>query len=112
MKRKAMSGQEADTSIRLEVSLPSGRCATVSVLQSGTVADLKIAAQQSLEKRFLRLARADGHPLDPAESLSLSGLQDGLAAIAQQPKLAATWYAFALWCDGCDCHMEQGRQWW
>jgi len=31
------------------------RCETVSVLQCGSVADLKIAAQQALGQRFLRL---------------------------------------------------------
>ena len=102
MKRKAESFQEAESSIKLEVSLPSGRCATVSVLESGTVADLKIAAQRSLEQRFLRLATADGRLLDPTDSLHLSGLRDGdsIAAVAQQPKLAARMHAFALWCIG------------
>jgi len=81
----------------LEVSLPSGRCATVSVLESGTVADLKIAAQKSLVQGFLRLAAPDGRLLDPTKPLRLSGLQAGdrLIAVAQQPKIAATWRAFA-----------------
>ena len=90
------------------VSLPSGRCKAVAVPQAGTVADLKIAAQQSLGQRFLRLATPDRHLLHPANSLRLaailSGLQDGdsLAAVAQQPQVAATWHAFALWCVGAD----------
>ena len=59
MKRKAESVEKAESSMTLEVSLPSGRCATVSVLESGTVADLKIAAQKSLVQGFLRLAAPD-----------------------------------------------------
>jgi len=46
MKCRAASGDIAQSLIELEVSLPSGRCATVSVLESGTVADLKRAAQK------------------------------------------------------------------
>ena len=100
MKRKAVSGQVARESIELEVSLSSGRREIVAVPQSGTVADLKIAAQQSLGQPFLRLA-APGL-LDPTDSLRLSGLQDGdsVTAIAQQPKIAANRGAFALWCVG------------
>ena len=104
-----MSDEVADRSIKLEVSLPSGRCETVMVTQSGTIADLKRAAQQSLGQPFLRLAAPDGRLLDPTNSLQLSGLQDGdsLIAVAQQPKIAATRSAFA--CVVCwswqSCHM-------
>ena len=53
---------------------------------------------------FLRLATADGHLLNPTDSLRLSGLQDGdcIAAVAQQPKIATSGSAFALWCVGGD----------
>ena len=97
-----MSGQVADSSIKLEVSLPSGHCETISVSDSGTIADLKIAAQRSFGQCFLRLATADGRLLDPTDSLGLSGLQDGdcLSAVAQQPKIAANRSAFALYCVG------------
>jgi len=60
MESRHVSGQVADSSINLKFSLPSGRCETVSVLQSSTIADLKIAAQQSFGQRFLRLAAPDG----------------------------------------------------
>ena len=82
------SGQ-ADSKLKLDVSLASGRRETVSVLQHGTVCDLKIAAQQSLGQSFLRLAAPDGCLLDLAEALQVLGLQDGdtIAAIAQQPRL-------------------------
>ena len=100
MKRKAGSRGVAVNSIKLEVSLPSGRCGTVSVLESGTIGDVKIAAQQSLGQPFLRLATANGRLVDPTDSVRLSGLEDGdsLTAVAQQPKIAATGGAFALWC--------------
>ena len=104
MKRKAVSSQVADNSIKLEVSLPSGRCATVCVLEwtIGTIADLKLAAQQSLGQRFLTLAAPDGRLLNPTCSLRLSGLQNGdsITATAQLPKIAATAGGFALWCSG------------
>eukprot|EP00438_Fugacium_kawagutii_P035126 Skav218766 [mRNA] locus=scaffold1372:238187:253819:- [translate_table: standard] len=81
-------------------SLPSGWCKTVSVLRSGTVRDLKKAVQQSLGRTFLRLAASAGRPMDdPMESLELAGLKDGdaISVVAQQPKVAATGRAFALW---------------
>ena len=88
----------AKSSIELEVLLPSGRCETVAVSPSGTIADLKVAAQQLLGQRFLRLVAAEGRLLDPTETLSLCGLQDGdcLTAVAQQPKIASTRHAFAF----------------
>ena len=54
----------ADFPIKLEVSLPSGCCETVTVLPSGTIADLKVAAQQSFGQRFLRLAAAAWEPFE------------------------------------------------
>ena len=98
------SSEVAGSNLHLHVALPSGRCNAVSVLRHGTIGDLKIAAQQSLGQSFLRLAAPDGCLLDLAEPLQLSGLQDGdtIAAIAQEPKLAATKSAFALWCVGAD----------
>ena len=92
------------TFIRLQVSLPSGRCETVVVSQFGTVADLKLAAHRSFGQGFLRLAASDGCLLDLADSLELCGFQNGdsLTAVALQPKVAATWSAFALWCLGGD----------
>eukprot|EP00438_Fugacium_kawagutii_P014435 Skav225775 [mRNA] locus=scaffold1577:69193:77606:+ [translate_table: standard] len=88
-------------SLKLRTSLLSGRCETISVSQSGTVGDLKKAVHESLGRRFLRLAAPDGRLLDdPTEPLALLGLRDGdeITAIAQQPKVATTEQAFALWC--------------
>ena len=62
--------------IKFHVSLPSGRGETVAVSHSGTIADLKIAARQSLWQPFLRLAAPDRRHLDPANSLRLSELQE------------------------------------
>eukprot|EP00438_Fugacium_kawagutii_P013438 Skav230509 [mRNA] locus=scaffold2083:247920:257401:+ [translate_table: standard] len=89
--------------MKLHVSLPSGRFASVELPLIGTVGDLKVAAQQSLGQRFLRLMGPDGTLLSPVDSLR-HALQDGddISAIAQQPKLAATNGAFALWYVGSD----------
>jgi hypothetical protein len=84
-----------------QVSLPSGRCEDVWVASSGTVCDLKVAAQEALGQPFLTLT-ADGCLLNPWEPLQAAGLEDGecIAAVAQQPKVAATKSAFAVWCVG------------
>eukprot|EP00438_Fugacium_kawagutii_P035927 Skav228000 [mRNA] locus=scaffold390:386221:390830:- [translate_table: standard] len=88
--------------VKLYVSLPSGRSGSVELSLNDTVADLKVAAQQSLGQWFLKLAGPDGRLLNPAESLQQATLQDGdnISAVAQQPKIAATQAAFALWCVG------------
>ena len=41
--------------------------------------------------------------LDPAHTLEACGLHDGdtVIAVAQQPQMAATYGAFALWCCSC-----------
>eukprot|EP00435_Cladocopium_sp_Y103_P045974 s1897_g13.t1 len=100
MESRPPSSQVADSFIRLEVSLPSGRCETVTVSQGGTIADLKVAVQKSLGQSFLRLVGPGGLLLDSADPLPLSGLHDGdsLTAVALKPKIAATDGAFALWC--------------
>ena len=93
------------------VSLPSGHCEDVVVAMNGTVGDLKMAAQRSLGRPFLRLAAADGRILNPTESLQSAGVENGscIAAIAQQPKIAATQRAFALWCAGGDRIVTWGK---
>ena len=93
------------------VSLPSGHCEDVVVAMNGTVGDLKMAAQRSLGRPFLRLAAADGRILNPTESLQSAGVENGscIAAIAQQPKIAATQSAFALWCAGGDRIVTWGK---
>eukprot|EP00438_Fugacium_kawagutii_P034426 Skav211617 [mRNA] locus=scaffold3083:364631:366254:- [translate_table: standard] len=93
--------------LELHASLPSGRCESFLVQQSGTVGDLKKAVQKSLGQPFLRLAAPDGRLLDdPSESVESVGLQGGdtIAAVVQQPKIrvAATRRAFAMWCDNGD----------
>ena len=88
--------------IKFEVSSPSGRRETVTVSQYGTIADLKVAEQQSLGQQFLRLASPGGRLLDPTRTIQFAGLKDAdsLTAVAQQPKIAATRSAFAVWCVG------------
>ena len=105
MDSRPLSGHAAHSPIKLEVSLPSGWCETGAVQQLSSIDCLKIAAQQSLGQRFLRLVAPNGRPLDQTDCIWLSGLQDGdcLTAFAQQPKIAAArCSAFALWCVGGD----------
>ena len=108
---RAVSEQVADSSMKLEVSLPSGRCETVKISQCETIADLTIAAQQSLRQAFLKLVAPDGRLLNPKISLRFCGLQDGnsLTAVAQQPKISATWNAFSLWCVGGSTFLTWGK---
>ena len=89
--------------LQVDVALPSGKRKHLSIAQSSKVGDLRILAQDSFGKRFLRLVTANGHALsDLTQSLESAGLQDGdhLTAVAQRPKLTATQKAFALWCPG------------
>ena len=67
--------------------------------------------QESLGKPFLRLITADGRKLKPSEFLEAAGLQDGaqLTAIVGEAKLAATRYAFAVWCCGGDRVLTWGN---
>jgi hypothetical protein len=102
-KRCKLAGeaQEVVNTLHLNVSLPSGRSASLSLPHEGTVLDLKLAAQQSLGQALLRLAAPDGRLLNPTDPLKDSGLKSGdCIAVAQQPKVAATACAMALWCPG------------
>eukprot|EP00438_Fugacium_kawagutii_P011405 Skav215525 [mRNA] locus=scaffold219:163669:164013:+ [translate_table: standard] len=103
--------------LKLHASLPSGRYEIVQVCQSGTVADLKKAARESLGQRFLRLAAPNGNLLDdPTEPLELVGLQNGdvISAVAEGPKfkVATARHAFALWCPGSveECSADSGHR--
>ena len=86
------------------VALPSGQSETFSLPQSSKVGDLRVLAQKSFQRGFLRLVAADHSVVDPAVSLQATGLEDGdhLTAIAVEAKLAATGEAFALFCPGGD----------
>ena len=97
--------------LQVTVSLPSGRDASLSIPLASTVGDLKRMAQESLGKPFLRLLTSDGRKLNPSESLEAAGLQDGdqLTAVVGEAKLAATAYAFALWCSGGDRVLTWGH---
>eukprot|EP00438_Fugacium_kawagutii_P012919 Skav206303 [mRNA] locus=scaffold4735:130981:131255:- [translate_table: standard] len=63
---------------QVTVSLPSGQSETLSIPRLDTVRDLKVMAQTSFGKRFLKLATESGHVLtDLTDSLEASGIQDG-----------------------------------
>ena len=91
--------------LSVHVSFPSGSGDTLSLPQSSTVGELKIRAQTSFGKGFLRLVTQNGRALtDPMESLQSAGVEEGdhLTVVAQQPKVAATGAAFAVWFCGGD----------
>ena len=88
--------------IQISIALPSGRSEAFKFPQSSKVGDLRILAQKSFQRGFLRLVDADHGMVDPAVSLRSAGLKDGdnLTAIVIHPKVAATARAFALFCSG------------
>ena len=96
--------------LRVSVALPSGQGETFSLERSSKVGDLKVLAQKSFKRGFLRLVAADRSMVDPTVSLQDAGLEDGdhLTAIAVEAKLAATEEAFALFCPGGDCVVTCG----
>ena len=98
--------------LQVTVSLTSGRSASLSIPLASTVGDLKTMVRESLGKPFLRLITADGRQLNPSEFLEAAGLQDGaqLTAVVGEAKLAATRYAFALWCCGGDRVLTWGHR--
>ena len=97
--------------LQVTVALPSGCCEKFSIPQSSKVGDLRVLAQKSFQRGFLRLVTADHRALDPAVSLQAARLEDGdhLTAIAVEAKLAATDAAFALFCSGGDRVVTWGR---
>ena len=89
--------------LRIHVSFPSGSGETLLPPEHSKVGDLKMLAQRSLGRGFLKLVTIDGHVLtNPEVSLQAAELQDGqhLTAVAQEAKIATTGSAFAVWCCG------------
>ena len=89
--------------IELSLSFPSGRVETLSLPDHSKVGDLKVLAQQTFGKRFLKLINAERHVLTNLQkSLQDAGVKHGehLTAVAQQVKIVASYRAFALWCSG------------
>lgn len=98
-------------SIQLTLALPSGRGENVTVPSTASVVDLKRAAQEVLGYQFLKLITADGNVLRASSSLESVGLRDGdaVTVILQQPNIAASLGAFALWCNGGDRVITWGQ---
>ena len=89
--------------LKVDVSFPSGCGETLALPQNSTVGELKVLVQKSFRQGFLKLVTEKGHVLtNPEDSLLTAGIQEGahLTAVAQQPKVAATSAAFAIWCCG------------
>ena len=91
---------DAMAEVNISVSLPSGQSVSISLPHTSKVQDLKIAAQEALGKKFLRLSKTDGSILDPDSLLSILQAGEEVTAVVQLPRLAATEAAFALWCSG------------
>ncbi|CAK9071804.1 unnamed protein product [Durusdinium trenchii] len=83
----------------ITVSLPSGQSMSLEALSgSSRVGELKSAAREYFGATFLQLVRSDGKQLEDTDLLGESLVHgDVVAAIIQEPKLAATDGAFALW---------------
>ena len=94
--------------LQVTVALPSGCSEKFSIAQSSKVGDLRVLAQKSFQRGFLRHVAADHRALDPTLSLQAAGLEDGdhLTAIAVEAKLAATDAAFALYCSGASSEVQ------
>ena len=89
--------------LQVHVSFPSGCGETLALPQNSTVGELKVLVQKSFRQGFLKLLTEKGHVLtNPEDSLLTAGIQEGahLTVVAQQPKVAATAEAFAIWCCG------------
>ena len=88
------------TVVGYNISLPNGSSCRVL---GEWVLELKVQAQEQLQKPFLQLCSPEGCILDPNKKCdSYDDLQENatITAIAQQPKVAATNCAFSLWCRG------------
>eukprot|EP00435_Cladocopium_sp_Y103_P037690 s863_g10.t1 len=96
------AASSSDDQVSVNIFLPSGRSVAVSILLTQTCGELQEIAQTSFGRGFLRLLSADGHFLDPDDSLQSVGLEDGsnLTAVAQIPRLVATQLAFSIWTSG------------
>eukprot|EP00435_Cladocopium_sp_Y103_P054694 s1678_g17.t2 len=83
-----------------------------SITETGPDGDLRVLAQKSFQRGFLKLVTADHGALDPTVSLQAAGLEDGdhLTAIVLEAKLAATATALALFCSGGDRVVTWGSQ--
>mmetsp|Transcript_3677 Transcript_3677/g.8538 ORF Transcript_3677/g.8538 Transcript_3677/m.8538 type:complete len:145 (-) Transcript_3677:27-461(-) len=87
--------------MELKIYLPSGRCATVTVKEDATVAEVLRKAQDAFGDGFVRLLSADGCSLDPQQPVELLQSGGSLTAVyVRLPKVAATTQAFAAWCEG------------
>eukprot|EP00435_Cladocopium_sp_Y103_P075461 s20_g58.t1 len=101
--RSGQQRSQSNRTLRLQVSLPSGRRADISLSARKKVSCLKQAAQRALGCLPLSLADPDGRRLDPSQTLISSGLRDGdcVAAVRHELQIAATSKAFAAWAHGC-----------
>lgn len=98
--------------LKLIAALPSGQTTAVTIQKSERVECLTTKVQTAFARNFLRLMHPNGSFLDLTASIDDSGLKDGdtINVIVQQPKIAATTGAFALWAVGSNRVVTWGRQ--
>eukprot|EP00434_Breviolum_minutum_P000770 symbB.v1.2.000679.t2/scaffold35.1/size400642/23 len=98
--------------IQIHVALMNGDAELrLLLLPSSTLQEIKTAAQRNFGKKHLRLITAKNRFLDdPDKTLEELEIEDGecLTALVLQPQLAATFYAFALWCHRCSTIVTWG----
>ena len=100
--------------LQVSVSFPSGSGETLLLPEHSKVGDLKILAQKTFQKGFLKLITAEGHALtNPEDSLQAAGIQEGghLTAVAQQAKVAASDVALVLRRQP-GCYLGRSRPGW
>ncbi|CAJ1414197.1 unnamed protein product [Effrenium voratum] len=92
---------ESGGAMKVEVALPSGRNASLSLAPEAQVSELRDLAEAALGRRFLQLAFR-GEALELAKTLAQVGVGDGdtVDAIAQRVELATTGLACALYVKG------------
>jgi len=89
--------------LRVNVTFPSGSGETLSLPEHSKVGDLKLLAQETFKKGFLKLVTVGGNVLtNLTDSLQAAGVQDGevLTAMVQEIRLASAASAFVSWCCG------------
>lgn len=88
------------------VHLPSGRSEFVSIPDSGTLGDLKVAAQRAFSKGFLKLFTADGSFLDGNRRIEVQLLYRVVPALKNAS--SSEWQLLA--CLWLSAHMSNAQK--
>lgn len=91
--------------LQVHVAFPSGHGETLSLPQKLNSGWPESSGPEVIQTRVPQIVTEKGHVLtSPEDSLLTTEVQEGarLTVVAQQPKVAATSAAFAIWCCGGD----------